>query len=85
MSKSDRLAHIIEVYLEGDLELNTAVAELVHVYIVRGWRFSLVTAECEPRFRSRMRALALRVDAAILARREATGRAPDAIPPIIIR
>jgi hypothetical protein len=85
MSKSDRLAHIIEVYLVGDLELNTAVAELVHVYIERGWRFSLVTAECEPRFRGRMRSLALRVDAAILARREAAGRAPEVIPPIIIR
>ena len=85
MSKSDRLAHIIAVYLEGELEVNTAVAELVHVYIERGWRFSLVTADCEPRFRSRMRALALRVDAAILAQQEAAGRAPEAIPPIIIR
>ena len=85
MSKSDRLAHIIEIYLEGDLELNTAVAELLHAYIVRGWRFSLVTAECDPRFRTRMRTLALRVDAAILARCEATGRAPEPIPPIIIR
>ena len=85
MSKSDRLAHIIEIYLEGGLELNTAVAELVHVYIERGWRFSLVTAECEPRFRSRMRALALRVDAAILAQREAAGHPPDGTPPIIIR
>jgi hypothetical protein len=85
MSKSDRLARIIEIYLEGDLELNTAAAELVHVYIARGWRFSLVTADCEPRFRTRMRTLALRVDAAVLARQEALGRAPAAIPPIIIR
>ena len=46
MSKSDRLSHIIQVYLEGDLELDTAVAELVHVYVERGWRFSLIAAEC---------------------------------------
>jgi hypothetical protein len=84
MSKSDRLAHIIQVYLEGDLELDTAVAELVEAYVVRGWRFSLIEAECEPQFRERMHLLAIRVDDAILARRESAGRV-EAPPPIIIR
>jgi hypothetical protein len=85
MSKSDRLSNIIEVYLAGDLELDTAVAELVHVYVERGWRFSLVGDECEPRFRERMRTLAIRVDQAILARRESTGIGMEAAPPIVIR
>jgi hypothetical protein len=85
MSKSDRLSHIIQVYLEGELELDTAVAELLQVYVQRGWRFSLVAADCEPRFRDRMRILAVRVDDAILARREATGRGLEAGPPIVIR
>jgi hypothetical protein len=85
MSKSDRLSNIIEVYLAGDLELDTAVAELVHVYVERGWRFSLVPEECEPQFRERMRTLAIRVDQAILARRESTGIGLEAAPPIVIR
>jgi hypothetical protein len=84
-SKSDRLAHIIQVYLEGELELDTAVAELVHVYVERGWRFSLIAAECEPRFRDRMRVLAIQVDDVILARRESAGTGMGAAPPIVIR
>ena len=85
MLKSDRLSNIIQVYLEGDLELDTAVAELVYAYVVRGWRFSLIEADCEPQFRDRMRALASRVDAAILAKRESAGRGAEAPPPIVIR
>jgi hypothetical protein len=84
MSKSDRLSHIIQVYLEGDLELDTAVAELVHAYVERGWRFSLVEAECAPQFRDRMRTLAVRVDAEILEQQESRG-GPGVPPPIIIR
>lgn len=67
MTKSNRLSHIIQVYLEGELELDTAVAELTHVYIDRGWRFSLVVAECEPQYRERMRVLAERVAADVHA------------------
>jgi hypothetical protein len=85
MSKSDRLASIIRVYLEGELELDTAVAELVYVFVERGWRFSLIEAECEPRHRERMHALAARVDAAVLARRESAGRGLSQAPPIVIR
>jgi hypothetical protein len=85
MSKSDRLSNIIRVYLEGDLELDTAVAELVYAYVERGWRFSLVEAECDPRYRHRMHALAERVDAEILARRESAGTGLQAPPPIVIR
>jgi hypothetical protein len=85
MSKSDRLSHIIQVYLEGDLELDTAVAELVHAFVEQGWRFSLIEADCAPQFRDRMRILALRVDAEILARRESAGRGPGVAPPIVIR
>jgi len=85
MSKSDRLASIIRVYLEGELELDTAVAELVYVFVERGWRFSLIEAECEPRHRERMRALAARVDAAVLARRESAGQGLSQAPPIVIR
>jgi hypothetical protein len=85
MSKSDRLSNIIQVYLEGGLEVDTAVAELVYVYVERGWRFSLIEAECEPRYRERMHALAVRVDAEILARRESAGRSVDLAPPIVIR
>jgi hypothetical protein len=85
MTKSDRLSNIIQVYLEGDLELDTAVAELVYAFVQRGWRFSLVEAECEPRFRDRMRVLADRVDAEMLARRESVGQRVSAAPPIIIR
>jgi hypothetical protein len=61
VSKYDRLSHILQVYLEGDLELDTAAAELRHAYLERGWRFSLIEADCEPRYRDRMRALALRL------------------------
>jgi hypothetical protein len=85
MSKTDRLSHIIQVYLEGDLDLNTAAAELVHVYVERGWRFSLIEAECAPEFRERMRMLAVRVDEEILGQREAPGGVPDFPPPIVIR
>jgi hypothetical protein len=68
MTKSDRLAHIIQVYLEGELDLDTAVAELIHVYVNRGWHFSLVEADCEPQYREQMRILAIRVQAEVLAR-----------------
>jgi hypothetical protein len=66
MSKSDRLSHIIEVYLTGELELDTAVAEVTHVYVERGWRFVLVESDCQPRYRERMRVLAARVHAQVL-------------------
>ena len=66
MTKSDRLSHIIQVYLEGDLELDMAVAELTHAYLDRGWRFSLVEADCKPEYRERMRMLAVRVEAQVL-------------------
>ena len=85
MSKSDRLSHIIQAYLEGDLELDTAVAELVHAFVEQGWRFSLVEADCAPQFRGRMRSLAMRVDAEILARHGSAGRGPEVSPPIVIR
>jgi hypothetical protein len=61
MTKTDRLSHIIELYLEGTLELNTTVAELTHAYMERGWRFALVEEECEPRHRERMRVLVERL------------------------
>ena len=67
MTKSDRLSRIIQVYLEGGLELDTAVAELTHVYVDRGWRFCLVVSDCEPRYRDRMRVLAVRLEADVLA------------------
>jgi hypothetical protein len=63
MNRTNRLSHLIQVYLEGDLELDTAAAELTHVYLVRGWRFSLVEADCEPQYRDRMRLLARRIHA----------------------
>ena len=85
MAKRDRLSHIIQVYLEGDLELDTAAAELVHVYVERGWRFSLIEADCAPQFRVRMRALATRVDAEILRQRESRGGESRVAPPIVIR
>jgi hypothetical protein len=66
MNKAERLSHIIQVYLEGELEVKTAAAELTHVYLVRGWRFSLVEAECEPRYRQGMRALANRIEADVI-------------------
>jgi hypothetical protein len=83
MSKQDRLSHIIEVYLAGDLELNTAVAELVHVYIERGWRFSLNESDCDPQYRERMRTLARQVDDAA-NRRASPGRRVFVDPPIVI-
>jgi hypothetical protein len=84
MTKADRLSNIIQIYLEGGLELDTAAAELTHVFVYRGWRFSLVESDCEPRFRDRMRALAVQIDATTLARRESAGRATDAPLPIVI-
>jgi hypothetical protein len=68
MTKSDRLSHIIQVYLSGELELDTAAAEVTHVYLKRGWRFVLVEAECQPRYRERMQVLAARVQAQVLSR-----------------
>lgn len=56
--QTDRLANILEVYLGGELRLETAVAELTHVYLERGWGFYLVERECRPEFLPRMRALA---------------------------
>ena len=67
MSKSERLAHIIQVYLAGELELDTAAAEVTHVYLNRGWRFVLVESDCQPRYRKRMRVLAARVHAQVLS------------------
>jgi hypothetical protein len=67
MSKSDRLSRIIEVYLAGELELETAVAEVTHVYIQRGWRFVLIESQCQPRYRERMRILATRVHAQVVS------------------
>jgi|1186.fasta_scaffold501941_2 hypothetical protein len=84
MLKQDRLSHIIEVYLAGDLELDTAVAELVHVYIDRGWRFSLIETDCEPQFRERMRILAERADDAALSRLRSPRGRVFVDPPIII-
>jgi hypothetical protein len=66
MTKSDRLSHIIQIYLEGELELDTAVAELTHVYVERGWRFTLIETDCDPRYRERMRVLAVRLEAEVL-------------------
>ncbi|MFL5401759.1 MAG: hypothetical protein ACJ8BF_02970 [Gemmatimonadales bacterium] len=66
MSKSDRLSHIVQVYLAGELELDTAVAEVTHVYVERGWRFVLVEADCRPLYRERMRVLAARVQAQVV-------------------
>jgi hypothetical protein len=67
MSKSDRLSHIIEVYLAGELELDTAAAEVTHVYVERGWRFVLVEADCQPGYRERMLMLAARIHAEVLS------------------
>jgi hypothetical protein len=66
MSKSDRLSHIIQVYLAGELELDTAVAQVTHAFLQQGWRFTLVESECRPQHRDRMRVLAARVHAEIL-------------------
>ena len=62
---TDRLANIVRVYLEGELELDTAVAELTHVYVEHGWAFYLNEAECFPEHRERMWALAARMEAAL--------------------
>ena len=67
MNKADRLSAILQVYLQGELELKTAAAELRQVYVGRGWRFSLVESECEPRHRERMRVLAERIEAQIIS------------------
>jgi hypothetical protein len=67
MSKADRLAHIIHVYLTGELELDTAAAEVTRVYVARGWRFVLVESECQPRYRERMRVLAARVHVPVVS------------------
>ena len=64
---TDRLANIIKAYLDGDLQLETAAAELTHVYVEHGWAFYLNESECYPEHRERMRALAARVDTALLA------------------
>jgi hypothetical protein len=65
MTKSNRLSHILQAYLEGELEVDTAVAELTHVDLERGWRFCLIEEDCAPRYRTRMRILAARVEAAV--------------------
>ncbi|MFL5494942.1 MAG: hypothetical protein ACJ8DJ_00035 [Gemmatimonadales bacterium] len=61
----DRLSNIVAQYLEGSLELETAVAQLTHVYVEHGWGFYLVEAECRPEHRARMRVLAARMDEAM--------------------
>ena len=63
-ANTDRLSNIVAAYLIGHLELDTCVAELTHVYVEEGWAFYLVEAECEPRHRDRMRALANRMESA---------------------
>jgi hypothetical protein len=62
---NDRLSNIVAEYLEGSLELETAVAQLTHVYVEHGWGFYLVEAECRPEHRERMRVLAARMDEAM--------------------
>ena len=75
---SDRLSNIVAEYLEGRLELDTAVAQLTHVYVEHGWGFYLVEAECHPELRERMRVLAARVEEAMGAvaasRQRSSGR-----------
>jgi hypothetical protein len=73
---TDRLANIVQAYLEGELELETAAAELTHVYVEHGWAFYLEEAECYPEHRERMRALAARMDAALRATLAARRRSP---------
>ena len=60
----DRLSKLLQVYLDGVLQIDTAVAELIHVYVEHGWGFYLIEAECRPEYRDRMRALAMRMEAA---------------------
>jgi hypothetical protein len=85
MSKANRLSHIIEVYLSGDLDLDTAAAELLHAFVDRGWRFSLIESDCDPAYRERMRALAQRVDDMPFHPRAAARGRVFVDPPIIIR
>ncbi|MGH7528063.1 MAG: hypothetical protein ACREMX_15320 [Gemmatimonadales bacterium] len=59
----DRLSNILQAYLDGLLEIDTAVAELTHVYVEHGWGFYLIEAECKPEYRERMRELATRMEA----------------------
>jgi hypothetical protein len=73
--QTDRLSNILEAYLGGELRLDTAAAELTHVYLERGWAFFLVEAECRPEHLARMRALAERVHASARAP-TAVGRSP---------
>jgi hypothetical protein len=77
--EKDRLSNIVAEYLEGRLELDTAVAQLTHVYVERGWGFYLVEAECRPEHRERMRALAARMEGAMrtiaTSRQRSSGRA----------
>lgn len=63
--EKDRLSNLVAEYLEGRLELDTAVAQLTHVYVEHGWGFYLVEAECQPEHRERMRALAARMEEAM--------------------
>jgi len=65
MMHTDRLSNILQVYLGGELGIDTAVAELTHVYVERGWAFYLMERECRPEYLPRMRALASRLDAPI--------------------
>jgi hypothetical protein len=51
--------------VQGHLELDTAAAQLTHVYVEHGWGFYLVEAECRPEHRERMRALASRMEEAM--------------------
>jgi hypothetical protein len=71
--ENDRLSNILAQYLGGQLELDTAAAQLAHVYVEQGWCFYLVEEECQPEHRERMRALAARVEEAMTA---ATARRP---------
>ncbi len=77
--EKDRLSNIVAEYLEGRLELDTAVAQLTHVYVEHGWGFYLVEAECQPEHRERMRALAARMEGAMrtiaTSRQRSSGRA----------
>jgi hypothetical protein len=73
---SDRLSNIVAEYLEGRLELETAVAQLTHVYVEHGWGFYLVEAECQPEHRERMRVLAARMERAMGATAASRQRGP---------
>jgi hypothetical protein len=73
---NDRLSNIVAEYLEGRLELDTAVAQLTHVYVEHGWGFYLVESECRPQHRERMRALAARVEEAMGAVMTSRQRSP---------